>query len=107
MQYYIKFFNTKTNELVGYYKETGSNRISKLMNGIKFFNTEEEAYNILQGVDDGFIRDKDGHYYTAHAIIYGDSKRQPVKKLYKSKQEREEEMRNAIQSYLRQSDSED
>lgn len=107
MQYYIKFFNTKTNELVGYYKDTGTNRISKLMNGIKYFNSLDQAYETLQSVDDGFLRDKDGHYYTAHAIIYADSSRQPNKQVYKTKQEREEETLNAIETYIRQNRSED
>lgn len=107
MQYYIKFFNVKTNQLVGYYKDTGNTRISRLMNGIKYFNTKEQALEVLQDVDDGFIRDKDGHYYTAHAVVYGDSTRQPSKTIYKTRQEREEEVRNAIEAVVRQNRSND
>ena len=39
MQFYIKIFNKATSELVGYYKETGLNCITKLPKGMKYFNT--------------------------------------------------------------------
>lgn len=101
MQYYIKIFNKTTHELVGYYKETGRNCISKLMNGIKYFNDYESALSIVRDIDEGFVRDKDKHYYTAHAVVYGDSKKQPPKQVYKTKQEKEGELEDALNTFIR------
>ena len=67
MQYYIKIYNQNTGGLVGYYKETGLNRITRLPKGMKYFNTVEEAMINVLSIDNGFIRDKDGKYYTSHA----------------------------------------
>ena len=47
MQYYLKIFNKKTGELVGYYKETGRNCVSKLPKGIKYWNDLESAVNTM------------------------------------------------------------
>ena len=43
MQYYIKIFNKNTDELIGYYKEKGKTCISKLMNGIKYFDNVNDV----------------------------------------------------------------
>lgn len=105
MQYYIKIFNKKTDELVGYYKETGKTCISKLMNGIKYFDTLEEAFAISDDLDEGFLRDKDGHYYTAHATIYGDSAKQTPQEPKKSKLEKEEELQDELDTFIRKNSS--
>ena len=99
-QYYIKIFNTKTNKLVGYYKDKGNNNISRLKFGIKYFDDLEEVKEVCNMVDDSFIRDEDGHYYTCHAVIIGEQTDKPLKKpAYQiSKEERE----NAIQTFIRQ-----
>ena len=107
MQYYIKIFNKATNELVGFYKETGRNCISKLMNGIKFFNDYESALEKAMDIDEGFLRDKDGHYYTAHCIVYGDSTRQPPKEVRKTRLEREEELQDALDTFIRKNSCKD
>lgn len=103
MQYYIKIFNKSTDELIGYYKETGKTCISKLMNGIKYFSPEEldEAQYIVDGLDEGFVRDKDGHYYTAHAIIFGDSSKDAPQEVKKTKQEKEEELKDELDAFIR------
>ena len=102
MQYYIKIFNQNTDNFVGYYKETGRNCISKMMNGMKYFNSIEEALLISNELDDGFVRDKDGKYYTAFCSIYGDSTRMVPKEIRKSKQEKEEELKNELDTFIRQ-----
>ena len=102
MQYYIKIFNKTTNELVGYYKETGLNSITKLPKGMKYFNTLEEALRIALSIDDGFIRDHDGKYYTSHTIIYGDHTREPKKSIYRNSQQEGDEYENAITTFVRQ-----
>ena len=94
MQFYIKIFNKTTNELVGYYKQTGKNCISKILNGIKYFNTINEALEVYSLIDDGILRDKDHHYYSAFCSIYGDSSKSFSKEPKKSKLEREEELKN-------------
>lgn len=105
MQYYIKVFNKTNNNLVGYYKETGKNCLSTMMNGIKYFNTLEEAYRVAQELDGGFIRDKDKHYYSSHAVVYGDSTRQPPKEERKSRYEKEEELKDALDTFIRKNSS--
>lgn len=101
MQYYIKIFNKSTGELVGYYKETGKNCISKMMNGIKYFNNYEDALRISDGMDEGFVRDKDKKYYTAHSIVYGDASRKAPDEIKKTKKEKEEELRNEFEAFVR------
>ena len=88
MQYYVKIFNEKTGDLVGYYKETGKSCISKLLNGARFFNTLEEARAVAEELDGGFVRDTDKHYYTSATCVYCDSKREP-KLGYISKKQKE------------------
>ena len=106
MQYYIKFFNKTTNELVGYYKETGKNCISKIPKGIKLFNNVEDAIAIAQSLDEGFIRDADKHYYTAMTCVYGDHTKQPPKEEYKTKQQKEEELKDELEAFIRKNSSE-
>ena len=101
MQYYIKIFNTATDELVGYYKETGLNCITKLPKGMKYFNTYEEAMAKVLDIDDGFIRDKDGKYYIGHAIAFGEDKREPTKSIYHNNTE-EGDGESAIDAFIRQ-----
>lgn len=105
MQYYIKLFNLKTGELVGYYKETGRNCISKLMNGIKYFTDLDKALLVANELNGGFLRDKDKHYYTAYTSVYGDSSRQPPKVQYKSKQEKESELQDELETFIRKNRS--
>ena len=103
MQYYIKIFNKATNELVGYYKETGLNCITKLPKGMKYFNKWDEAIEKVIDIDEGFIRDKDGKYYTGHAIIYGDHTREPRKSVYRNNMPQEGgDYENAITTFIRQ-----
>ena len=103
MQYYIKIFNKATEELVGYYKETGLNCVTKLPKGMKYFNTLEEALIIVKEIDEGFIRDKDGKYYTSHAIVCGDHTREPKKNIYRNSLKKEgDEYENAITTFIRQ-----
>ena len=101
MQYYIKIFNTNTNELIGYYKETGKTCISKLMNGIKYFDNVNDALEKALDMDEGFVRDRDKHYYTAHAVVFGDSSRKTPLEVKKSKKEKEEELQNEINAFIR------
>lgn len=65
--------------LAGYYKETGATCISKLPKGMKYFNTLSDAQQVVSGIDNGFVRGRDGHYHTCKAVIIGDSKREPPK----------------------------
>lgn len=102
MQYYIKIFNKASSELLGYYKETGINCITKLPKGMKYFNTKEEALYTAITLDEGFIRDKDGKYYTGSVAIYGDNTREPKKSIYRSNQYEGDEYENAITAYVRQ-----
>lgn len=101
MQYYVKIFNKETGELVGYYKETGISCISKMMKGMKYFNDIESAFAVAQELDEGFIRDKDGHYYTSHVVVYGDSTREVPKNVYKNNIEKEEEVQDALKTFIR------
>ena len=105
MQYYIKIFNKTTGDLVGYYKETGRNCISKMMNGIKYFNDYNEALRISDGMDEGFIRDKDKKYYTAHSIVYGDASRKRPDEIKKTKKEKEEELKDELEAFIRKNSS--
>ena len=105
MQYYIKIFNKTTGELVGYYKETGKNCISKMMNGIKYFDSYKEALRISDGMDEGFVRDKDKKYYIAHSIVYGDASRKRPDEIVKSKIEKEEELKNELEAFIRKNSS--
>ena len=102
MQYYIKIFNVDKGELLGYYKETGIGCITKLPKGTKYFNTFEEALMQLAEVDDSFVRDSDGHYYTGKAVIYGDATRTPQKDIYRRSINQEEERKNEIEAFIRQ-----
>lgn len=102
MQYYIKIYNKTTENFVGYYKETGRNRISRLQNGIRYFNDLEEALEVLEGLDDGFIRDIDKHYYSSAAIICGDHTRSSEDKENKSISKREEELKDELDAFIRQ-----
>lgn len=103
MQYYIKFYNTKTGELVGYYKEGSGSCVSKIPNGMKWFNDKKRAIEIMISVDDGFIRDKDKHYYKGQAIIYGDHSKQSNKE--KTQKEKEEELKNVLNALIRKNNN--
>lgn len=105
MQYYIKIFNVDKNEFVGYYKETGVGCITKLPKGTKYFNTLPEAQMRLIEVDNSFVRDIDGHYYTGHAIIFGDATREPTKDIYRHSISEEEERKNEIEAFIRKNRS--
>ena len=105
MQYYLKIFNKKTGDLVGYYKETGRNCVSKLPKGIKYWNDLESAVNTMMELDDGFLRDKDKHYYTAYTSVYGDSTKNPPKVPYKSRQEKESELEDEFETFIRKNRS--
>lgn len=107
MQYYIKIYNKTTNELVGYYKETGHNCITKMQNGMKYFNDLESALNVACELDEAFVRDKDKHYYTAHAVIYGDSKRKVPTEIKKNRKQKEEELKDALDTFIRQNSNRD
>lgn len=99
--YYIKFFNTKTGKLVGYYKDKGLTNISKMKKGIKMWDNLEDALEVCKQFDDSFIRDEDKHYYTAHAVVYGEPGHKPLKKpayLIKSREEKEDE----VAAFIRQ-----
>lgn len=102
MQYYIKIFNKTTSELIGYYKDTGINCITKLPKGMKYFNTKEEALSRVFDIDEGFIRDKDGRYYTGNAVVYGDHTREPKKTVYRNNNQEGDEFENAITTFVRQ-----
>lgn len=101
MQYYIKIFNTTTNDLVGYYKETGLSCITKLPKGMKYFNKCEDAMVKVLDIDNGFIRDKDGKYYIGHAVVFGENKREPIKTIYHNYDE-EGDDESAIDAFIRQ-----
>ncbi len=102
MQYYIKIFNLKTNELVGYYKETGKCCVTKLPKGMKYFPEVLDAIAKAQLLDNGFLRDKDGHYYTAHTVVCGDSAKALPKDYKKSEYDEEgDEDENAIETFIR------
>lgn len=105
MQYYIKIFNVDKGELVGYFKETGISCITKMPKGTKYFNTLPEALMHLAEVDNSFVRDSDGHYYTGHAIVYGDAKRVPSKEIYRKSINEEEERKNEIEAFIRKNRS--
>lgn len=104
MQYYIKFFNLKTGELVGYYKETGHNCVSSMMNGIKYFNDLDKAKLIADELDYGFLRDKDKHYYTAMTVVYGDSSRQCAD-IKKTDLQVKEELEDELEALIRKNSS--
>lgn len=101
MRYYIKIFNTNTGDFVGYYKETGKTCISRLLNGIKYFDTVDSALIKLETLDNGFIRDKDKHYYNSFAMIYGDSTKEPKKTNNYDK----EELDNELETFIRKNRS--
>lgn len=101
MQYYIKIFNVEKNELLGFYKETGVGCITKMPKGTKYFNTLGEAAMRLIEVDNSFVRDADGHYYTGHAVIFGESAKTPSKDIYKRSISEEEERKNEIEAFVR------
>ena len=105
MQYYVKFFNLNTSEFVGFYKETGKSCVSKMKNGMKYFTDYQKALEVANELNGGFLRDKDGHYYTAYTIVCGDSQKQPPKEEYKSKQEKEEELKDELETLIRKSRS--
>lgn len=105
MQYYVKVFNEKTGELVGFYKETGKNCISRLMNGIKYFSDVNRALSVANELNGGFLRDKDKHYYRAYTSVYGDSNKKPPKVEYKSKQEEESELEDELEAFVRKNRS--
>ena len=102
MQYYVKIFNKTTGELVGYYKETGITCITKLPKGMKYFNNMTEALSKAVDMDEGFIRDKDGKYYVGHAVVCGDSKREPSKSIYRNSKKEGDEYESAIDTFIRQ-----
>ena len=92
MQYYIKIFNKNTNELVGYYKETGIGCVSKMMKGMKYFDDLMSAVEVSNMLDNGFLRDKDGHYYICSIAIYGDHNRVPLKQNNKKEVDPQDEL---------------
>ena len=99
--YYIKIFNTKTGNVVGYYKDKGTNCISKLKKGIKFFENEQEALNVCLMLDNSFVRDEDKHYYTAHAVVIGEPGHKPKNKpIYEIQSE--EDRKNEVDAFIRQ-----
>lgn len=105
MQYYIKVYNASKGEFLGYYKETGIGCITKMPKGTKYFNTIEEAAMRLFEVDDSFVRDSDGHYYTGRAVIIGDATRTPQKETYRRSISEEEERKNEIEAFIRKNSS--
>ena len=102
MQYYVKIFNKSTNEIVGYYKDTGRNCITKLPKGMKYFNTVKDALRALYTIDEGFIRDRDGKYYTGHAVICGDHTREPRQSIYRNTVKESEDYKDEITAFIRQ-----
>ena len=103
MQYFIKIFNATTKEFVGYYKETGIGCVTRLPNGTKYFNDFESAYEVMLSLEDGFLREKDGHYYPGSAVIYGDASREPKKSIYRDAEYKEEELKAEREAFIRQS----
>ncbi len=101
MQFYVKIYNTTTNDLVGYYKEKGLNNISKIKKGIKLWDTYTEAYNVAHTLNDSFVRDNDGHYYTCLAVVYGESSLCAKQKVNNNIQS-EEERSNEVGAFIRQ-----
>ena len=69
---------------------------------IKCFNTYKEALVKSVEMDEGFIRDKDGKYYTGNAIVYGDHTREPKKSIYRNSNQGGDEYENAITTFIRQ-----
>ena len=102
MQYYIKIFNKTTGELVGYYKETSMTCITKLPKGMKYFNNKADALDKVLDMDEGFIRDKDGKYYVGHAVVCGDSTREPSKSIYRNNRLEDDDYESAIDAFIRQ-----
>ena len=105
MQYYIKIFNKSTNELIGYYKETGKTCISRLMNGIKYFDNVNDALEKALDMDEGFVRDKDKHYYTAYTVVYGDSSKQSTDSEQKTDLQVKEELEDELEALIRKNSS--
>lgn len=101
MQYFIKIFNYDSGEFVGFYKETGIGCITKLPKGMKYFNDLETAFAKCQELDFGFLRERDGHYYTSCATVYGDSTREITKDTYRNSYEKEGEMNDALETFIR------
>lgn len=102
LQYYIKVFNANNHTLVGYYKETGKNCISKMLNGIKYFNTYESANQVALDLNGGFIRDVDKHYYRPYAVVCGDGSRAPKESDYRNIREKEEIRKDELTAIIRQ-----
>lgn len=103
MQYYIKIFNKSTDDLVGYYKETGMGCITKLPKGMKYFNKLDDALIKSIELDEGFVRDGDGKYYTGHSVVYGDHTKEPKKSIYRNSTQQEgDDYENAITTFIRQ-----
>ena len=71
------------------------------MNGIKYFDNVNDALEKALDMDEGFVRDRDKHYYTAHAVVFGDSSRKPPLEVKKSKKEKEEELQDEINAFIR------
>lgn len=109
MQYYIKVFNQKNGNLVGFYKETGRTRVSKMKKGMKFFNRKEDALTRAIMLDDAFVRDEDKKYYKSFVAIYGDHTREKHQSGYRNQdyeEKREEEYRSEVARLIRQNYSE-
>lgn len=105
MMYYVKIFNTNTNEPVGYYKETGKTCISRMKNGMKYFTDPKKALEVADELNGGFLRDRNNHWYKAYTIVCGDSQKQPPKEEYKSRQEKESELENELETLIRKNRS--
>ena len=105
MQYLVKIYNSKTNDFVGYYKEVGKNCITSLPKGAKLFTEKQKALEVMNELDSGFLRDKDKHWYTAFCSVYGDSTKEPPKEEKKSIKEKEEELEDALDAFIRKNSS--
>ena len=99
--YYIKIFNTKTNSVVGYYKDKGLNCISRLKKGIKYWDNLQDALEVCVMLDNSFVRDVDKCYYNAHAVVIGEPGHKPRNKpVYEIQSE--EERSNEVEAFIRQ-----
>lgn len=97
----------KHGDLVGFYKQTGKSCVSKLMNGIKYFDDIEQAKSVAFELNDGFLRDKDRHYYKAFTSIYGDHTKETPKIVYKTRQEKESELQDELETFIRKNSNRD
>ena len=102
MRYYIRIFNKQTSKFVGYYKTIGKNSITAMPNGMKLFDKLEDAEYMANELNDAFLRDKDKKYYNAYTVIIGDSSKEPPKEITKTKQEKEEELEDALETFIRE-----